>query len=89
MSTINKKDGIIKVTTQNLRESDEGITLENTESYVVGQFKVSLYDSSKTNQKVSAGSYDDIKDYKHFGNECTKVVVQVSYGVPRSMILYN
>jgi len=84
-----KKDGIIKVTTQNLRESDEGITLENTESYVVGQFKVSLYDSSKTNQKVSAGSYDDIKDYKHFGNECTKVVVQVGYGVPRSMILYN
>lgn len=51
-------------------------------------YSINLYDD-ELEEKARAGSINDIRDYEHYGEACSKVYVQTWYGEATSMVVYR
>jgi len=52
-----------------------------------GQTSYMVYDSER--DECYLGTIDDIKDYKTFSNNCSKVIIQTNRGRFRGLVVYN
>ena len=73
------KDGVIKITANPPSEMTV-FDSDNTESRILANFKCMMLDTTGKNPYVRTADAEDFLDYIHYGNDCSKVIVQTKNG---------
>lgn len=73
------KDGVIRITADHPSEITT-FDSDNTESRILDNFKCMMLDTTGVQPVVRVATQDDFLDYFHYGDDCSKVLVQTKNG---------
>ena len=81
-----KENGVIAITT---KAPKEGITTEDLENHAADKFKCYMYDTEEKTGNFRKLDVDEIADYLHAGEHCSKVFIYTYFAEPRLLIQYK
>jgi len=73
------KDGVIRITADHPSEMTT-FDSDNTENRILDNFKCMMLDTTSVQPVVRVATQEDFLDYFHYGDDCSKVLVQTKNG---------
>lgn len=80
------KDGVIKITADHPSKIEK-VDVDNAEGRILNNFKCMMLDITKEDPYVRVAYQDDFLDYLHYGDGCSKVLVQTKNGDTYSIMV--
>lgn len=81
------QNNVIRITKE--KPADKNYNLYDLEAHLANLFKIVVYDTSARDNQVRIGTASDLRDYLHYGDECSKVLIQTKNKGALGIIVYK